>query len=69
MMAKSCLGIKSFKYIMEHYILKDILKKEYKNNSFAKNLRYYQNKKTNRKPRWTNAFFQKPPGGRQVGDR
>ena len=42
-------GIRTFKYLFENYILKDILKKEYKNNAFVKNLQLVLDKKsTNR---------------------
>ena len=52
-------GIRQFKYIMEHYIIKQILKKEYNDNAFVKNLQLNVDKKTNKNIYSKNKSFYK----------
>ena len=52
-------GIRQFKYIMEHYIIKQILKKEHNDNAFVKNLQLNVDKKTNKNIYSKNKSFYK----------
>ena len=52
-------GIRQFKYLMEHYIIKQILKKEHNDNAFVKNLQLNVDKKTNKNIYSKNKSFYK----------